>query len=97
MQCIQPRPLQRAVGCGTDLVSSTATIQGALQRFVYDTFPYNSCEVDENVSFRQHMEGFTKAEDPHAPLRLENVLDTLAGSDTHACKWLASKVFLEQT
>ena len=58
MECIEPRPLQRAVGCGPDLVSSTELLTTAIEaRMVYDVFPYNSCQSDENISFRRYIEG----------------------------------------
>lgn len=56
------RPIKRAVGC-TDYVEgapSTEDIQAMFSRPAYDAAPYESCETDEAVSFRQYLEGFSK-------------------------------------
>ena len=54
-------PLERAVGC-SDLAekpANAADIEAIYSRTVYDVEPYNSCSTDEDVSFRQYLEGFT--------------------------------------
>lgn len=55
-------PLERALGCnvtGIDKPASAADVEGVYSRLVYDSEPYNSCSTDEDVSFRQYLEGFT--------------------------------------
>ena len=50
-------------------------------------YPYNSCEVDENVSFRQYVEGFLKQDNPYAPLgSFAEVNAALAGIGQYAGK-----------
>lgn len=55
------RPLRRQVGC-SELVDGPPTqedIDGLFLRPVYDDAPYDSCNTDEDVSFRQYLEGFS--------------------------------------
>jgi tyrosinase len=55
------RPIQRKVGC-LDAVNGppdSAAINGIFSRAVYDDSPYDSCHTEEDVSFRQYLEGFS--------------------------------------
>lgn len=59
------KPLQRQVGCsrinGGNPPPADA-YQVIYERKVYDAEPYDSCRTDEDVSFRQYVEGFTKTD-----------------------------------
>ncbi|MCB9745314.1 MAG: tyrosinase family protein [Alphaproteobacteria bacterium] len=57
----EPRPLRREVGCSelAPLPASAEQTQGIFDRYVYDDAPYNSCDTEEDVSFRQYLEGYT--------------------------------------
>lgn len=58
--CNQQRPLHRAVGC-EDLVPGPPTkaeIDAMFGRAVYDAEPYDHCQTEEDVSFRQYLEGY---------------------------------------
>ncbi|MCX4248002.1 tyrosinase family protein [Paraliomyxa miuraensis] len=58
--CNQPRPLHRQVGC-EDLiptVAGQAEIDAMFARPTYDAAPYDSCNTEEDVSFRQYLEGY---------------------------------------
>ena len=59
MKCGQ-RPIQRAVGCLPEVEGApdSAAIDGVFDRLVYDAEPYNSCHTEEDLSFRQYLEGF---------------------------------------
>ena len=61
--CAQ-RPVHRAVGCSAyvDGPPDQAAIDGIFERKVYDADPYNSCDSDRDVSFRQYLEGFSNDE-----------------------------------
>jgi tyrosinase len=54
------RPLQRKVGCIPSVVGppDSAAIDMIFDRAVYDTAPYDSCYTEEDISFRQYLEGF---------------------------------------
>jgi tyrosinase len=58
------RPIRRAVGCSEYVEGppDAAAIAGIFDRTVYDEAPYNSCDTDATVSFRQYLEGFTNDE-----------------------------------
>lgn len=54
------RPILRKVGC-IPLVNGppdAAAIDGIFDRLVYDSNPNDSCYTEEDVSFRQYLEGF---------------------------------------
>ncbi|MCA9299294.1 MAG: tyrosinase family protein, partial [Phycisphaerales bacterium] len=56
----ETRKLKREVGC-SDLVSGPPdadAIDGIFDRAVYDDEPNNACDTDEDVSFRQYLEGY---------------------------------------
>jgi tyrosinase len=58
--CNQPRVVQRQVGCN-ELApgpADTAAIAAMFDRAVYDAEPYDSCHTEEDVSFRQYLEGY---------------------------------------
>ena len=61
--CAQ-RPVRRAVGCSeyVDGPPDNTDIAGIFDRVVYDDAPYNSCDTEEDVSFRQYLEGFSNDE-----------------------------------
>ncbi|GAB4535360.1 MAG: tyrosinase family protein [Haliangiales bacterium] len=52
------RPLQRAVGCIIPAPPDGAEIDQIFDRPSYDDAPYDSCHTEEDVSFRQLLEGF---------------------------------------
>lgn len=54
------RPLQRKVGCIPFVQGppDSAAIDIIFDRAVYDTAPYDSCYTEEDLSFRQYLEGF---------------------------------------
>jgi tyrosinase len=55
------RAIQRKVGC-LDNVNGppdSAAINGIFDRVVYDDAPYDSCHTEEDISFRQYLEGFS--------------------------------------
>jgi tyrosinase len=52
------RPIEREVGCNVPGPPSTEEVDGIFDRFVYDDAPYDGCHTEEDVSFRQHLEGF---------------------------------------
>lgn len=58
------RVLHRAVGCSEYVEGppDAAAIAGIFDRDVYDAAPYDSCDTEEAVSFRQYLEGFTNDE-----------------------------------
>lgn len=59
--CGQTRPLHRQVGCN-DLArapADAAAVRAIFARKVYDAAPYDHCETDEAVSFRQYLEGYS--------------------------------------
>jgi tyrosinase len=58
------RPVTRAVGCSEFSASpaGSTAIDGIFDRMVYDAAPYNSCDTEEDVSFRQYLEGFSNDE-----------------------------------
>lgn len=63
--CDKPRPIQRDVGC-VDLVAGppdAAAIDAMFDRKVYDAAPYDSCNTEEDVSFRQYLEGYDNDDD----------------------------------
>lgn len=55
------RPVLRKVGCLNlvDGAPDAASINGIFSRPVYDAAPYDSCYTEEDVSFRQYLEGFS--------------------------------------
>jgi tyrosinase len=55
------RAIQRNVGCSTDVQGppDSAAINGIFSRVVYDSAPYDGCYTEEDVSFRQYLEGFS--------------------------------------
>ncbi|MCA9705026.1 MAG: tyrosinase family protein [Myxococcales bacterium] len=58
--CNQSRPLHRQVGC-VDLVPGVPTqaeIDEIFARTTYDAAPYDHCQTEEDVSFRQYLEGY---------------------------------------
>ncbi|MCA9661196.1 MAG: tyrosinase family protein [Myxococcales bacterium] len=58
--CNQPRVLHRQVGCA-DLVPGAPTradIEAMFTRTTYDAAPYDHCKTEEDVSFRQYLEGY---------------------------------------
>ncbi|MCB9748889.1 MAG: tyrosinase family protein [Myxococcales bacterium] len=58
--CDKPRALHRQVGC-EDLVPGPATAEeerAIFTRSVYDAAPYDHCRTEEDVSFRQYLEGY---------------------------------------
>lgn len=60
-----PKPVARNVGCssiGDGKPPTADQVEAIYDRTVYDADPYNSCDTDENVSFRQYLEGFTKTD-----------------------------------
>jgi len=58
------RPVRRAVGCSkyAETPPDSTAINGIFDRAVYDDAPYNSCDTEEDVSFRQYLEGFSNDE-----------------------------------
>jgi tyrosinase len=58
------RPFERAVGCSeyVDGPPDGAAIAGIFERAVYDAEPYDACNTDQDVSFRQYLEGFSNDE-----------------------------------
>ena len=64
IQC-STRPLQRQVGC-TDINDgnppTTEEVDAIYDRKVYDAEPYDSCNTDAEVSFRQYLEGYSKTD-----------------------------------
>jgi tyrosinase len=56
------RAIQRKVGCLDEVNGppDSAAINGIFDRLVYDSAPYDSCYTEEDVSFRQYLEGFSK-------------------------------------
>ncbi len=58
------RPIRRAVGCSENAEGfpDSTDIDGIFDREVFDDAPYNSCDTEEDVSFRQYLEGFTNDE-----------------------------------
>jgi hypothetical protein len=61
--CAQ-RLLQRRVACSDKANGppDSADVNGIFDRKVYDAAPYNSCDTEEDVSFRQYLEGFSNDE-----------------------------------
>ncbi len=59
-----PRPLVRNVGCSTSVVGppTAEEVAGIFARPVYDAMPYNSCHTEEDISFRQYLEGFNNSD-----------------------------------
>ncbi|MCA9715824.1 MAG: tyrosinase family protein [Myxococcales bacterium] len=59
-----PRPIVREVGCSGSVVGppDAAEIAGIFARPVYDAAPYDSCYTEEDVSFRQYLEGFNNGD-----------------------------------
>jgi tyrosinase len=55
------RAIQRKVGCLSmaEGPPGSAEINGIFSRLVYDSAPYDSCYTEEDVSFRQYLEGFS--------------------------------------
>lgn len=53
--------LQRQLGCSNvaPLPAQGAEVTAIFDRTVYDASPYDSCNTDQDVSFRQYLEGFT--------------------------------------
>ena len=59
------KAIQREVGCSTKLAPTPPTAENVAaiyERKVYDADPYDSCSTDENVSFRQYLEGYTRTD-----------------------------------
>jgi tyrosinase len=58
------RPLVRAAGCSDSVTGppDAAEIAGIFARAVYDAPPYDSCHTEEDVSFRQYLEGFNNSD-----------------------------------
>ena len=56
----EPRGLQRETGCSNlaPVPPQASDISGIYDRTVYDVSPYDSCDTDQDVSFRQYLEGF---------------------------------------
>ena len=54
--------LRRRAGCEVDKPASAADVAGIFEREVYDAEPYDSCNTDESVSFRQYLEGYKLAD-----------------------------------
>lgn len=52
------RPVLRKVGCLEAAPPDGAEIDGVFDRPVYDADPYDTCYTEEDVSFRQYLEGF---------------------------------------
>ena len=72
------KPLQRAVGCNevTDGRLPTAEdVAGIFDRKVYDAESYDTCNTDQDVSFRQYIEGYKQDE--------RRALCILAGCENH--------------
>lgn len=72
------KPLQRQVGCNAINNSKPASAQdarGIYDRKVYDAEPYDTCHTDENVSFRQYLEGYSKSD--------KNPVCIIAGCKNH--------------
>lgn len=60
----EPRPLKRAVGCDVLTGNKPAeNFEAMFSRPLFDSEPYDHCSTNENVSFRQHLEGFTRDDD----------------------------------
>lgn len=57
----EKRPIQRQLGCFTEVAGApdSASINGIFSRTTYDSPAYDGCYADENVSFRQYLEGFS--------------------------------------
>lgn len=58
------RSIRRAVGC-SEFVSGppdAAEVSAMFKRTVYDAAPHDSCTTDQDVSFRQYLEGFRNNE-----------------------------------
>jgi tyrosinase len=60
----EKRAITRGVGCSTDVQGppDDAAINVIFSRAVYDSAPYDGCYTEEDVSFRQYLEGFTNDE-----------------------------------
>lgn len=58
------RAIERAVGCSSYVEGppDQTAIEGIFDRPLYDQEPYDSCSSDQDVSFRQYLEGFTDDE-----------------------------------
>ena len=56
----ETRPLMREVGCSelAPRPPSASEVAGIFDRLSYDDAPYDSCETEEDVSFRQYLEGY---------------------------------------
>lgn len=77
IQC-STKPLQRQVGCldiNDGNPPSAEGAEGVYDRTVYDIDPYDTCNTDEDVSFRQYLEGYSKSE--------ENALCIISGCENH--------------
>lgn len=55
------RPVVRGVGCATQVVGppSADDVRTMFARRPYDSPPYDACNTEEDVSFRQYLEGFS--------------------------------------
>ena len=72
------KPLQRQAGCNGINDGNPPTAQdaeGIYDRKVFDAEPYDSCNTDEDVSFRQYLEGYEK--------EATNALCIISGCQTH--------------
>ncbi len=72
------KPLQRQVGCteqNDGNPPSAEDAEGIYDREVFDAEPYDTCNTDEDVSFRQYLEGYSMSE--------ENALCIITGCETH--------------
>ena len=72
------KPLQRAVGCSQQGDGKPPTAEdaaGIYDRHVYDADPYDTCNTDQDVSFRQYLEGYESDN--------TNALCRLAGCENH--------------
>ena len=59
-----PRPIVRAVGCSDSVIGppEDSEVAGIFARPVYDAAPYDSCYTEEDISFRQYLEGFNNSD-----------------------------------
>ncbi len=65
-----PNPLQRTVGCDKEYPRppTEADVLAIFEREIYDAPPYNNCATNQQVSFRQYIEGFNLEENRFSPI-----------------------------